>query len=77
MVPSTQELQEEVPDHNTPSSSLASMQMNHVLAWFYRPEAPRISLYETDETAIVPVHGLLFPTPRLGSQVRIRLDSEL
>ena len=44
------------------------MQMYHTLAQLFRPGAPKIALYETDETDVVAVHGLLFPMPRLDSK---------
>ncbi|KAH8424189.1 uncharacterized protein LDX57_001944 [Aspergillus melleus] len=49
------------------AKNLVDMVVYHTLGELYGPHAPRISLYETDETAIRPVHGFLFPFPRLDS----------
>ncbi|KAI9699827.1 MAG: hypothetical protein M1836_002862 [Candelina mexicana] len=48
--------------------SLVYMTMYHTIAHLFRPGAPRITLYETDGTDVVAVHGLLFPLPRLNSK---------
>ncbi|KAL2818628.1 cytochrome P450 [Aspergillus granulosus] len=47
--------------------NLAYMEMYHTLAQLFCPGAPRIELYHTDESDVVPTIGLLFPWPRLDS----------
>jgi hypothetical protein len=44
------------------------MQMYHTLAQLFRPGAPEIVLFETDESDVIPVHGMLFPLPKLSSK---------
>jgi hypothetical protein len=51
------------------------MQIYHTLAHIFRPGAPELVLYETDETDVVAIHGLLFPMPKLSSQgVRVTIS---
>lgn len=51
----------------TLASSLAWMELYRAIAHLYRPGVPKIHLYETDETDVIPVHGLLFSMPRRDS----------
>ncbi|KAL2808261.1 cytochrome P450 [Aspergillus granulosus] len=49
------------------AKNLVDMLIYHTLYRLYGPNAPRIELYETDESSIRLVHGLLFSLPRLDS----------
>ncbi|KAI2097396.1 hypothetical protein LOZ33_003366 [Ophidiomyces ophidiicola] len=56
--------------------NLVYMQLYHTLAELYRPGAPRLRLFQTDASDVVPKHGLLFPFPRLASVgVRVAVES--
>jgi hypothetical protein len=60
----------------TSKNSLAQMQLYHTLMELYRPGAPDIQLFETDESDVVPAHGYLFPLPSLNSEgVRVLVHS--
>lgn len=45
--------------------SLTYMVMYHTIAWLFRPGAPRIQLYETDESHVLSSYGLFFSLPRV------------
>ncbi|KAI2430686.1 hypothetical protein LOZ30_004076 [Ophidiomyces ophidiicola] len=58
------------------TDSLVYMQLYHTLAELYRPGAPRLRLFQTDASDVVPKHGLLFPFPKLASVgVRVAVES--
>lgn len=43
-----------------------------MLATLFRPGAPELELFETDETDVTPAHDFMLPLPRLDSKgVRI------
>jgi len=53
------------------------MTMFLALAHFFGPGSAKMKLFETDEEDIKPLHGYLFPLPRLGSNgVRVKFECE-
>lgn len=44
------------------------MQMYFAVSQLYRPGAPEIELFDSDETDVQLVHGYVFPQPRLDSK---------
>ncbi|KAL4964160.1 cytochrome P450 [Aspergillus stella-maris] len=54
----------------------AQMTMCYLLNELYKPGAPELDLYETDETDVALVHGYMFPLPKLDSRgVRVLVRS--
>ncbi|KAJ5895068.1 hypothetical protein N7495_006759 [Penicillium taxi] len=49
------------------AKNLVDMTIYHTIGKLYGPLAPRMILHETNEDAVRPVHGLLFPFPQLDS----------
>jgi len=49
-------------------SSLAHMELNRTLSAVFRPGAPQLRLYETDESDITQAHDYMIPLPNLDSK---------
>lgn len=49
-------------------SSLAYLEVNMTIAVMFGPGAPRLELFETDESDIVQEHDFLIPVPKLNSK---------
>ena len=50
------------------TTRIAWMQMYFAVSQMYRPGAPEIELFDTNETDVQLVHGYLFPQSRLDSK---------
>ncbi|KAF1962999.1 cytochrome P450 [Byssothecium circinans] len=48
--------------------NLAMAEMSLMLAVLYRPGAPRLELFETDESDVVQAHDFLIPLPKLDTK---------
>lgn len=60
-------------------NSLALAEINILLAVLFRPEGPKLELFETDESDVTPVHDYLVSIPKLdtkGVRVIIRRSRE-
>lgn len=46
-----------------------------MLAALFRPGGPRIELFETDESDVIPAHSCMLPLPKLDTKgVRIVIN---
>lgn len=55
-------------------SSLALAQLYLVVACLFRPGAPGLRLFESDESDVIPIHDLILPSPKLNSEgVRVKV----
>lgn len=50
------------------NSSLAQAEMYLALAVLYRPDGPKLELFETDESDVKRVHDLIIPLPKLNTK---------
>ncbi|EER24920.1 hypothetical protein D8B26_007494 [Coccidioides posadasii str. Silveira] len=48
--------------------NLAYCELNHILAALFRPGGADFSLYETDESDVMPAHDLIVPLPKLDTK---------
>jgi hypothetical protein len=49
-------------------------EMHLLLATIFRPGAPKMELFETDETNVRPIHDFLLPLPKLDTKgVRVKM----
>jgi hypothetical protein len=48
--------------------SLALAEMSLVLAVLFRPGAPNLELFKTDESDVKQVHDFIIPLPRLSTK---------
>lgn len=48
--------------------SLASAEINLLLAVLFRPNGPFLELFETDETDVIQAHDFLLPVPKLDTK---------
>lgn len=48
--------------------SLAYMELYKTLSTVFRPGAPKLELFETDESDIVQAHDYIIPLPNLDSK---------
>ena len=56
------------------NDSLASAEINILLAVLFRPNAPVLELFETDETDVIQTHDFLLPLPKLNTKgVRVTI----
>lgn len=54
---------------------LALAEINILLAVLFRPEGPKLELFETDESDVTPVHDFLVSIPKLDTKgVRVIID---
>lgn len=54
---------------------LAVAEINILLAVLFRPEGPKLELFETDESDVTPVHDFLVSIPKLDTKgVRVIID---
>jgi hypothetical protein len=49
-------------------NSLAYAEISHVLSALFRPQGPRLELYETGEMDVKMIHDLIVPLPSLESK---------
>ena len=50
------------------------MELFKVISTVFRPGGPKLELFETDESDIVPVHDYIIPLPNLDSDgLRVRV----
>jgi hypothetical protein len=56
------------PDLLTVSYSLAMAEMSLVLAMLFRPGAPNLVIFETDESDVKHVHDFVIPLPKLSTK---------
>ena len=56
------------PGTNVCNHSLAYAELNIMLAALFRPGAPTMELFETDESDVTPAHDFMLPLPRLDSK---------
>lgn len=50
------------------TGSLAYAELNMTVATLMRPAGPRLRLFQTDESNIVPAHDFLIPLPKLDTK---------
>lgn len=48
--------------------SLAYAEMSLVVAMLFRPDGPKLELFETDESDIRAVHDYMIPLPKLSTK---------
>ncbi|POR34245.1 Uncharacterized protein TPAR_05573 [Tolypocladium paradoxum] len=53
---------------NCVGKNLAMAEMSLILAVLYRPNGPRLELFETDESDVKMVHDMVMPLPKLGTK---------
>jgi hypothetical protein len=62
------------PDLLTVGYSLAMAEMSLVLAMLFRPGAPNLALFETEESDVKHVHDFVIPLPNLSTKgVRVMI----
>lgn len=49
-------------------NSLAMAEMSLILAVLFRPDGPRLALFETDESDVKQAHDFLIPLPKLDTK---------
>ncbi|KUJ19996.1 putative cytochrome P450 [Mollisia scopiformis] len=60
---------------NCPGMNLAYAEMYLALAIMFRPNGPRMALYKTDETDVIPVHDYFLAMPRGDSKgMRVTIE---
>ena len=50
------------------SNSLATAELNLVIATLFRSSGPQLEIFESDESDVIQAHDFLIPLPRLDTK---------